>query len=797
MIKKYSLVFIALLCAPFFSFCQEIASFSSANNTACSGIIFNDANITSTGVCRGSGIIRNGGGTYNSRNWTQTGVIDINDYLEWTITPNPGYQINLSTMDIRYDRSNTGPDMAEIQVDDGSGFTTIFTDSAVNPIGENNNGIDLTAFTNIMGSITFRLYAYNATHTNGTFDIEEHTTTNKGLIINGSVTAMTCIVTTTWNGSSWSPSPPDISTNAVINGDYNTGNGGNEVSFSACNLMVNTNYKLTVDNSTYIKVENDVIIDGTITVQTQGTLAQVDDAGTFTLNAGGTAKVIKYTANLNQWYEYTYWSSPVIGETVEDAFPYTPSNRRFWFNAQNYLDATKEVGNNGETKNGQDDIDDDGNDWQLASGAMLTGSGYASTSSPLGMFPSSDQATFIGEFNTGDILVNVYKNDAETKDNNWNLIGNPYPSAISADDFLTENASVLNVAVPINPPIGGVSEGAIYIWSQNTQPSYSNNGNENLNFAQSDYAIINSTSEVAGGDGITPARFIPSGQAFFISYDNDAEGTEISPGSDIKEGTIKFTNSMRMADTNSNDQFFRSNNTLFVNKLWLNLTSDNGVFSQTAVGYVENATNEYDGFSFDASRNLSSQVHSMIYTMIEGEDKKFAIQGKDPTSLTLEEIIPLGFQTSIDVATLYTLSIAQIEGAFLKNNTVFLKDNLSGVIYDLSASDYTFTSEVGEFNNRFEIAFTQDALSLGDYDTNNNSLRIIEHNNGQVQFKLSNPLEMKSIEITDLLGRTIYRLNADGNSKTYNLSNLNQATYIAKVELSNGFVITKKAIKRN
>jgi hypothetical protein len=55
---------------------------------------------------------------------------------------------------------------------------------------------------------------------------------------------------------------------------------------------------------------------------------------------------------------------------------------------------------------------------------------------------------------------------------------------------------------------------------------------------------------------------------------------------------------------------------------------------------------------------------------------------------------------------------------------------------------------------------------------------------------------MKSIEIIDLLGRTVYNLNANSNIETYNLSNLSNATYIAKVKLSNGQTITKKAIKR-
>ena len=68
--------------------------------------------------------------------------------------------------------------------------------------------------------------------------------------------------------------------------------------------------------------------------------------------------------------------------------------------------------------------------------------------------------------------------------------------------------------------------------------------------------------------------------------------------------------------------------------------------------------------------------------------------------------------------------------------------------------------------------------------------------NGDVLFKLSSQFKMQSIEIMDVLGRTLYKLNAQGNSQTFTLSNLNQATYLAKVKLTNGRVITKKALKR-
>lgn len=90
----------------------------------------------------------------------------------------------------------------------------------------------------------------------------------------------------------------------------------------------------------------------------------------------------------------------------------------------------------------------------------------------------------------------------------------------------------------------------------------------------------------------------------------------------------------------------------------------------------------------------------------------------------------------------------------------------------------------------------KDALNLGDDETYSNSLSIIEHDNEEVQFKLSSSFEMKSIEIIDLLDRTLYKLQANGNSIIYNLSNLSLAISIAKIELSNGIVITKKVIKR-
>ena len=103
------------------------------------------------------------------------------------------------------------------------------------------------------------------------------------------------------------------------------------------------------------------------------------------------------------------------------------------------------------------------------------------------------------------------------------------------------------------------------------------------------------------------------------------------------------------------------------NKIWIDLTSDNGVYSQILLLVMLTArTNIFDGMAYDAPRVASVGANSALYTIIPNNDKKFAIQGKNPNSLTLDEVIPLGFNTSIDVATLYTFSIAQLTRWFFK-----------------------------------------------------------------------------------------------------------------------------------
>lgn len=569
---------------------------------------------------------------------------------------------------------------------------------------------------------------------------------------------------TMWDGVTWLPTLPDHSKMAILNANYTT----NAItgSFTACSLIVNSGHTLNITNNHFVEIFNDVIVHGnsaaeygSILVDSNGSFVQRGDdaaAGTFKLFHTAQARVHKNTALKQNWYDYTYWGSPVVNESVESVLGMASSSRRFIFEASNYEDVDG------------DDVDDNGDVWQLASGRMIPGVGYAATSNKSGTFPRIDTTQFKGEFNTGNVTVPIHTNSSPT-DNDWNFIGNPYASAIDFKWLFYENATII--------------AGTAYQWSQASPPDKNNPGNEVLNFSGNDYAIITvGSGNIAGGKDEIPSDFIASGQGFFVIGINSG-------------GPLTFKNSMRMADKASNTQFFRNEGST-ANKIWINLTSDNGVFNQILVAYVEGATDGIDGFSYDAERNLSSELGAIIYTHIPKSSKKYAIQGKDIHSISLEEHIPIGFQTSITQPTLYKLSIAQTQGSFFEANPIFIKDNILNHYHDLKNDAYTFTSSPGEFNNRFTIGFLNDILSTGEVTLNSSHLSIIEHDDGVTQVSVPPQFQINSVEIIDLLGRRLYYNKTNASTQDHDLSHLSASVYIVKVTLSNGQTISKRTVKR-
>src|SRR5690606_5477069 len=126
-----------------------------------------------------------------------------------------------------------------------------------------------------------------------------------------------------------------------------------------------------------------------------------------------------------------------------------------------------------------------------------------------------------------NILLAASADPISTTDD-FNLIGNPYPSAISADDFIGANGNI---------------SGTLYFWTHRTGISSSNPGPDSNNFITNDYAMYNLSGGTSSGTGSpVPNGFIASGEGFFVEADAYT--------------SVLFNNSMRNK-THDNTQFYR------------------------------------------------------------------------------------------------------------------------------------------------------------------------------------------------------------------------------------------------
>ncbi|HVF80748.1 MAG TPA: T9SS type A sorting domain-containing protein [Flavisolibacter sp.] len=129
------------------------------------------AGILPSAISRGPGITATANADrFNSKNWTVATSPDVNDYIEFTITPKPGYSISLSSTQLQHQRSSTGPKSFVIRTS-VDGFTTDAT-NIVNVPDVNSNQLSTFSFTTTIGTtspLVVRIYAYNAEAASGTW----------------------------------------------------------------------------------------------------------------------------------------------------------------------------------------------------------------------------------------------------------------------------------------------------------------------------------------------------------------------------------------------------------------------------------------------------------------------------------------------------------------------------------------------------------------------------------------------------------------------------------------------------
>lgn len=584
-------------------------------------------------------------------------------------------------------------------------------------------------FTGSGTSVTISDLAPNSTFTAAVKTDACYSPNSSNIVLNPLV-----VTTSIWNGSGWSALPA-INNNIVFAGNY-TSTGD----LSGCTCTVNSGVTVTVNSGHTFTITNAVTTGGTLIFENNSSLVQTNDVS----NTGDI--IYKRNSFPMKNFDYTYWSSPIADQRLYDLSPNTLSDKYFSY------DATA-------------------SNWFQESpvSAMTVGKGYIIRTPKAGLWPNGENVAFpyaqpvnfIGVPNNGGVFGEQIT--TLTAAGNF-LIGNPYPSALNADLFLSANSSIL--------------EGTIYLWTHNTAITPS--GSKYI-YQANDYASYNTTGGTGvtapagnpGANNSTPLGKIAAGQSFFAK----AKG----------QGTIIFTNSMRVAG--NNNQFYKSGNNTGLEKhrLWLDLSNNEGAYKQTLIGYVEGATNNYedqfDGVSFDGNPYVD------FYSI--NNDANLVIQGR-ALPFDDHDIVPLGYRTTI--AGNFTIGINKTDGV-LTNQAIYLEDKLTNIIHNLQTANYTFTTQAGTFNDRFVLRYTSNSLGSDDFEINKKGFVVSVKN--KVVTITSAIDDIDALFIYDISGKLIYKKDKI-NSSQFSTSSLPFAEQVllVKVILENNREGTQKIILR-
>lgn len=569
-----------------------------------------------------------------------------------------------------------------------------------------------------------------------------------------------------WNGSSssnwftasnWTPNGVPSATDCVTianNGTPPIITG--ETTALAYSVTVPSGGNLTIASSSVLEVTHNINVAPTASfiIENSGSLVQINsvsNTGNITMRRQATIKAL----------DYVYWSSPVMSFSSSAISPLTPTSLIWKWLPTTVTGFTSNFGN-----------------WANGNEIMTVGKGYI-VRSPNGWPAAATPftATFVGVPNNGTLTIPIsrstyigadYTNGPTStavtaNDDNWNLIGNPYPSAIDAVAFLNANSTHLNNFIDVWTH--GNAPAAI------SSPFYQNFA---LNYNPNNYLRYN----VLGGSQSGFDGKIAAGQGFFVLM-NDAGGTTEQ---------VVFTNSMR-SRSHRNDQFYRnsptsSSSAMERHRIWLKMIDATNTASDMLVGYATGASNSLDAL-FD-TENRGSKVTFELYSLVD--NKGLSIQGRS-LPFDTNDRIPLGM--AIAQNGIHTIAISAVDGLFdTTSQSIYLEDTVLGITHDLRVAPYTFIATPGRYENRFVLKFNNQTLGSDDFVAN----AVTVYTNESIHVNTTNQT-IQSVHVHDLLGRVLGTFD-HVNSSTFSTRNLakTQSPLLVEITLDNGATKTYKVI---
>jgi hypothetical protein len=361
---------------------------------------------------------------------------------------------------------------------------------------------------------------------------------------------------------------------------------------------------------------------------------------------------------------------------------------------------------------------------------------------------------FEGEINNGQIDVNVYEtgngNQANWNDDDWNLIGNPYPSALDLEAFYLENQTVLS--------------GNFYFWVDDN--SYG------VSYDQSnDYAVYNSFSSIAANGSGLPTQYIGSVQGFWAVAQVD--------------GVVSFKNSMRV---NGNNTKYYKNQAQQNSVVWIDLTNEHNHFNQMCLGFSESSTDSVDK-AMDAPK-MEEATGVAIASRLANHN--YAIQAIARPASFESKWVDLFVATSL--AGTHTLKASKFQN-IPSNMNVWLFDSVTQAMVNLQQDSYTVALDSNTYTGRFKVMFEQAGpiASTTEHLDEESNITVYTNSVGiQVQEKGSSLIQ--EVRVYNTVGQLVLQQQVNARSAVLPMEALSNGAYIVHVTAQNGELKQQKVL---
>jgi len=134
-----------------------------------------------------------------------------------------------------------------------------------------------------------------------------------------------------------------------------------------------------------------------------------------------------------------------------------------------------------------------------------------------------------------------------------------------------------------------------------------------------------------------------------------------------------------------------------------------------------------------------------------------------------------------------------VDGLFSGSQDIFLKDNLTNTVHDLKQSAYTFVSDAGVFNSRFEIVYNSSPLATQNPVFSENSV-VVYKQNDTLNINAGNRM-LQGLKIFDVRGRLLYEKSAiHTTSLAIKDLKAEQQVLIVQITSEDGVMVAKKIV---